>query len=718
MSEGVSLPLRPTGRPEEPSRIAIYDERNERIAEPKINAQNEYIFNYKPAGDQREYALLDLDRKKVFAELPVVADDYHVGFYPEGGSLIDGNTVAVGFKATGRDGLGRTVEGKVFDVEGNLVTAFATLYKGIGLFSIRPERGKKYYAECTDENGITQRFDLPPVADSGYGIKGVSSGNSLLVTALRAPSSPEQTLYLLAHCRGTFLHSAPVQPGVEAVRFDFDSLPAGVIHFVLLDPQRRVLSERLVFSRSEGTPGVAVKTDKEVYGSREKIVAELRLDGKVAGYGNRSSLSVSVTDAADGATDTTSNIYTWLLLESDLRGFIEEPAYYFENNDRIREIALNALMLTQGWRRYDLPATLAGDIQTPTEPLEIGQEISGTVYGLMGKKPVKGAQVMIISPNAGYFDQTVTDEEGRFSFNDREHPDSTFYMVQARNARGRTNLTLVMDESDLPEPSYSLPSFPARERSKAEEGYIAKAEQRASRTGDLRTIELEELKVVGSRYHPDSKMRSFADRVFEEEQLAKFPTLEQFFRSIGAFVQDNRLYMGNPMSNPPAVVIIDGMQYELFSEYSFIPAGEITLIEYSNSWTPLPGEYLPATSDGEDAVNFASARKPTFIRIVTKSGPYLPPAGDHMKVFGILGYQKPAEFYSPKYDNPAAKNDRKPDARTTIHWIPDLRTDESGRARFDFYTADENSDYQVTVEGVTDDGGVVYYREIIRRAKQ
>ena len=74
-----------------------------------------------------------------------------------------------------------------------------------------------------------------------------------------------------------------------------------------------------------------------------------------------------------------------------------------------------------------------------------------------------------------------------------------------------------------------------------------------------------------------------------------------------------------------------------------------------------------------------------------------------------LGFQKPAEFYAPKYDQP--NQNIKPDLRTTIHWQPNLTTNEEGKASFKFYTADTPSTYTVVIEGVTDDGKVVYKRD-------
>ena len=83
----------------------------------------------------------------------------------------------------------------------------------------------------------------------------------------------------------------------------------------------------------------------------------------------------------------------------------------------------------------------------------------------------------------------------------------------------------------------------------------------------------------------------------------------------------------------------------------------------------------------------------------------------HIKTVLPLGYQKPVEFYAPKYDTPAQNT--KPGLRTTIHWQPNITTDENGTASFSFYTADAPATYTVVIEGITEDGKIVYKRDKI-----
>jgi len=81
----------------------------------------------------------------------------------------------------------------------------------------------------------------------------------------------------------------------------------------------------------------------------------------------------------------------------------------------------------------------------------------------------------------------------------------------------------------------------------------------------------------------------------------------------------------------------------------------------------------------------------------------------------VMGFYKARDFYSPKYDNPAALNSKQRDLRSTIYWNPEIQTDKDGNASFDYYNADGTGTYKVTIEGIDKDGNIgrqVYRYEV------
>jgi hypothetical protein len=75
------------------------------------------------------------------------------------------------------------------------------------------------------------------------------------------------------------------------------------------------------------------------------------------------------------------------------------------------------------------------------------------------------------------------------------------------------------------------------------------------------------------------------------------------------------------------------------------------------------------------------------------------------------GWKPSVEFYSPQYPDPSAKT--RPDHRTTLYWNPKLQTDNNGHATVKFYASDISKRYLVTLEGISNDGTIVHYQQII-----
>ena len=80
-----------------------------------------------------------------------------------------------------------------------------------------------------------------------------------------------------------------------------------------------------------------------------------------------------------------------------------------------------------------------------------------------------------------------------------------------------------------------------------------------------------------------------------------------------------------------------------------------------------------------------------------------------------LGWQKPARFYSPKYDSPESKRSKAKDNRITLYWNPAVKLDENGEATISFYTSDSDSQYRIEVEGRSSSRQYHYVEKIIER---
>ena len=68
------------------------------------------------------------------------------------------------------------------------------------------------------------------------------------------------------------------------------------------------------------------------------------------------------------------------------------------------------------------------------------------------------------------------------------------------------------------------------------------------------------------------------------------------------------------------------------------------------------------------------------------------------------GLQREREFYSPVYDNDAQLKNHLPDLRNVLYWNAKIKTGDSGRTNFNFYTSDVEGKFACVVQGITRDG--------------
>ena len=68
-----------------------------------------------------------------------------------------------------------------------------------------------------------------------------------------------------------------------------------------------------------------------------------------------------------------------MLLASEIKGFVPQPEYFFESDDAAHRRALDLLMLTQGWRRFNWQDMAVKGAWEITHPAEHTQIVTGTV---------------------------------------------------------------------------------------------------------------------------------------------------------------------------------------------------------------------------------------------------------------------------------------------------------------------------------------------------
>lgn len=678
--------------------------------------------------------------------------DFDVSFFPEGGYLIDGHACCVAFKALGDDGGSVEVAGVLKNDRGEVLDTLRTLHGGMGSLRFTPHTGERYYAECTLTGGRTKRFALP-VSDNRACVLQVLQTDETFTVQVRSGRPLPAGLRLLVHCRGNLCYFREWDSDLPSLIFERDKLPGGVLQLLLFDKAGHALSERLLFNRGAELATTEIAVDGSLR-QRTKVrldIAATTPDGRPA----TGDFSIAVTDRAAVPAPVSGSIYATLLLTSELRGYVETPDWYFEAEGAARTAALDALLLTQGWRRYDVPAAVRGEYAEPRYALEVGQEIAGRINkgGLWNRrKRLDRYEMRMIVPRWHYSRQVPVDNEGRFALNGFDFPDSTLYVLRPAAAKGLLPEAYVKVARDSFPEAGAMPRIPDEGQTKP---YVARAQQYIEQRGqaDMRNVLIDTVYVTHRKRlestRPEHRLAAHswtAEQIKESgagtilDFVARMPgvlirgTTVLYRQKNVTFMLDghieepltNTLYNDRiamtlsqktnikyaDILNPAGQSFEDGSRRSIFYQTDY---DELPLF----MWYPLDIVDRVDLIEGGNTVLWGDIGDSRgIISVTTKRGEILDQAIQTLPARDIgfaspLGYQTPAEFYAPAYPTDKARRSNVPDYRTTLYWNPVVEFDETGCATVEFYTSDAPADYDITIKGVTRTGKVVRATRVV-----
>ncbi len=333
-------------------------------------------------------------------------------FFPEGGHLIKGVANRVAFELTDQDGQAVELSG-VVDADGVKVADLKTVHMGRGSFEVTPT-DTEMKAHFT-WNGKEYDFDLPKAEDAGVAIT-VTDGQAKIISR-GLPADKEYGVSIL--CRGALQHFQSIVFAADnTVSISLPPLPTGVNNITVFSSDGQILADRLFFVNnhdydadtlcvvSSSHPSPAASTPI-TYQPHERVDLSL-------GYAEATQpmlLSVSVRDAGtDADSYDDGNIMTDLLLSSELKGFIANPAYYFASADKERAKALDLLMMVQGWRKYKWTALANPKAPALRYKPEQSMTVEGGVYKMYGFETVEWEEVQRWAEGKAAMDEMVLED--------------------------------------------------------------------------------------------------------------------------------------------------------------------------------------------------------------------------------------------------------------------------------------------------------------------
>lgn len=639
-----------------------------------------------------------------------------LNFFPEGGDAVSGLKNKIAFKANDQWGKPVKIKGSVVDNKGKVITALTPLHDGMGFFFLNPLPGVSYSAKWKDEKGAEHTTPLPAIKQSGLAMQVTSQGNKRILSINCTPDAAKTigTVHILGTMFQTTVFKFDEAADKEAIQrtIPLQSLPSGILTITVFDSHWNALAERITFVNNKEylfQPTMEVK--QWGLSKRAKDQIQITVPDSLA-----ASLSVSVTDQQIDV-DSSNTIVSHLLLTSDLKGKVYNPAYYFSGNEDSVAGHLDLVMLTNGWRRFKWEDVVQGKFPKINYTRDTSyMSLSGKVIGALPAQLRGAGDVFMFVKEKDKKMQMVTvpvNADGSFNDPTRVFYDTihVYYSFPKKSTLADAAIQF-MDER-LPAPAKTI---------------SGNANPFPDTTGDYRHAMLAD---------ESNSVRKMAEAKVLEEVIVRSKTKTPLQ------VMDEKYTSGLFSSG-------DAYQFDLVNDpfgagslniFSYlqgkVPGLQITtggLNATSLSWRGgVPQLYLDEmqtdpeflSSLNVNDVAYVKVFRPPFfggtgggangaIAIYTrKGGDVKSTPGKGLNNNVVYGYTPAREFYSPNYGTFVKRNEEK-DYRTTLYWNPNVEVSPGKRqVTLTFYNNDVSDFFRVVIEGMSADGRLTHFEQIM-----
>lgn len=634
-----------------------------------------------------------------------------VHFFPEGGSLVQGITSFVAIKAENAAGKGFRATGWVVSASGDTLSRFITDTLGFGLVTLLPIKGQSYRGGITGSNNI---FSLPTALASGPTLRVVQADSAVRAMINLAPGSvatPSAYTLVVKHAGHTIAAQSVTAPADQpsVINIPKSILPEGIASVTVYDDKQKPLCERLVYVH-HGNPSVLdVNADQSHLNAVKKV--SLTITAPAA-----SDISLAVVDR-DVVPPGVSDIETYMMLQSEVRGTIEHAERYFDANNPNRYKELDVLLLTQGWRDFLWRRLADTTIRISYAP-EQGISIKGQVYNSRNNKPVTGSNVSLFAPgnSAGTkLFAAKTDSAGRFWFNDLVLNGKQNIRIASLDDKGDKTGTIGLDTLAAKAPAMAIEESPAEMVIADPNAMYKKLTGGISRNTTLKTVNVKGTRRVRLRdgvvhvslgdpqnftiTDKDAKFKTLEWYMLQNVKGAQpkpvedgagvvFSVIRNYDATIPSIQGTNTVTRMKAQTKRPRL-IVEGREFLQMDD----DEDRITQDQYfSMPITNFKHITVQKVTDGEDG------RSETYLIYLTLKEDALFTNPGSLQ-FNVNGFYEQRAFYSPQTAQEAERAGYKP----TVYWNPSVKTDAQGHADISFYNTLKGKG-KIILQGVSPNG--------------
>ncbi|MFP3597118.1 TonB-dependent receptor plug domain-containing protein [Chryseobacterium sp. SIMBA_029] len=653
--------------------------------------------------------------ESISRNIPIVLNNLDVQFMPEGGTLINGTEQNIAFKIL--DEFEKPVDAvlEIFNQNHQKIKEVTAYNFGMGSFTFIPEKGNSYYAKVKKPENISTTYDFPKAKDAGIILNFIKHDEKIECTLW---STEDREIIMKGSFRDKEIFSKIIllKKGINRLEIPETELPIGICRFTVFDDQIP-LAERIIFTNEHKQLNIKITPSKKQYLPREKVILEV----ETLDENNKpvpANLAVSAVDDKlwTYADDKQSHIISWLLMDSELRGKIEKPQFYFDRKEEKASKSLDLLMLTNGYRYFELTPEVIKNKKYTFLP-----EKMNPIYGIVedeNKKPVK-AEVFLTEE--GYdkrkiIKQTTTDN-GLFYFTDLDRNVSYKIIAKSFQPKHTVNIRML---------SYKLhinPLEPQKLKNVDVEEIIKEAsikekpnnkpsiENQLKKTGKIRSdtigsSSIEEVVMIGygevKKQNEASSVGLVRKSEFTDKNVASVLNGKVAGISVMASNGDPgsittiRIRGTTSISNKTPLFIVDGIPVENFN--TLIDPNDIKSMTVLKD-AAATAVYGSAAANGVIIISSLDSKTSSLKFDITPKSYF---AVQAVPYDSLVAYAYNREFFYPVYKT--TNTSYRYDYREALYWNPVVETGKNGKASLEFYNSDANSTVRIITEGIAATG--------------
>ena len=659
----------------------------------KLRAYTNWMKNF-GAGYFFETKISVVNVQKTIDAVKVANDaKYNIDFFPEGGNLVGNIPAKVAFKEVDQYGRGINLKGYLLDNNDTLLS-FTPLHAGIGTFSFTPVEGHIYKAMMTTDAGESFSKTLPAAYKNGYVMNLTDAGNEIEVT-VRSDIQAGREVYLFVQANGIMQieKQQTLRNGQANFTIDKKNLGDGISYFTIFDDERKPVTERLYFKKPSQSLAINITPHQQVYGTRNKIALNITLPNSTAAI-DTASLSVSVYKLDSLQSKDVPDITEYLLLNQALAGYVEDPGYYFINNNAETNTALDNIMLTHGWRRFKWEDFL----NNKKTYFEYAPEFNGPIFtakvmNTITGKPAPGIDTYLsVQGLEAAFTSSVSDPNGFVKFELKKVYGPSEIILQTNTMR---DSIYRIDVGDSYSNKFSGTSYPILYVDPATENPL-KTESVSMQVQNIYTgKKLKEfaspnIDTTAFYVNPDGKylLDNYTRFTTIEEVLREYVTMADVRKREGNFHYDLYNNASGLMLKEDPLVMLDGVAVFDFNKFMEVDPLNLYKLEVLNR------RYFLGNSIFNGILNWTSYKGDL--------AGFEP--GPHATIIDYDGLQAKREFYSPSYATENARASHIPDFRNVLQWTPTLKIAPGASKTIEFYSSDLPGKYVIDVQGISKNG--------------